>query len=128
MVRSTKSDSIETFAEMFHKMKESGDLSVGWANIGIAEQISLAMKQGDVTKAELARRLGKSRAYISQILQGRGANFTIETLARISHVLDCQLEVRILRKRESPISNAPYVPDDVYALADATDSMGALAA
>lgn len=52
-----------------------------------AEQISLAMKQQGVNKAELARKLGKSRAWVTQMLDG-SANMTLRTLADVLFVLN----------------------------------------
>jgi len=97
MAHSKKSKVNETFSQMFNEMKESGDLYVEWAKINIAEQISLAMKREDVNKAELARRLGKSRAYMTQILQG-DVNFTVSSLVRIATTLECDVEVKFVPK------------------------------
>ncbi len=52
----------------------------------ISEQIHLVMTREGVKPAELARRLGKSRAYITKILQGN-ANFTIDSLVQIARAL-----------------------------------------
>lgn len=52
----------------------------------ISEQIHKAMEREGVKPAELARRLGKSRAYVTKILQGN-ANFTIDTLVQIARAL-----------------------------------------
>lgn len=97
MNRSSKPEPQETFEQMFHDMEESGDLYVEWAKNNIAEQIFTAMRREDVKKAELARRLGKSRAYITQILQGN-VNFTVESLVRIAIALDSRFEVKISPK------------------------------
>ena len=83
-----------TFQKMAQKLENSGHLYVEFAKTEIAEDIYLAMKREDVSKAELARRLGKSRPYVTQILQG-SVNFTIESLVRIATVLDCQLDMRL---------------------------------
>ncbi len=52
----------------------------------ISEQIHQAMAREEVKPAELARRLGKSRAYVTKILQGN-ANFTIDSLVQIARAL-----------------------------------------
>jgi transcriptional regulator with XRE-family HTH domain len=52
----------------------------------ISEQIHLIMAREEVKPAELARRLGKSRAYVTKILQGN-ANFTIDSLVQIARAL-----------------------------------------
>jgi transcriptional regulator with XRE-family HTH domain len=52
----------------------------------ISEQIHQAMQSEGVKPSELARRLGKSRAYVTKILQGN-ANFTIDSLVQIARAL-----------------------------------------
>ncbi|MEK7406125.1 MAG: helix-turn-helix transcriptional regulator, partial [Acidobacteriota bacterium] len=51
-----------------------------------AELVARLMEEKVVNKAELARRLGKSRAWVTQLLSGK-ANMTIRTLAEVVHVL-----------------------------------------
>lgn len=88
------------FEQMIHEVKQSGDFYVERAKIAIAEQIAKAMKQAGVSKAELARRLGKSRAYVTQILQG-DVNFTVESLVKIAESLGYKLELKLNRNLEA---------------------------
>ena len=57
----------------------------------VTEDILVAMEDQGVSKAELAQRLGKSKARISQLLGG-SSNMTIGTLADIAFVLGLTLE------------------------------------
>jgi transcriptional regulator with XRE-family HTH domain len=50
-------------------------------------------------KAELARRLKTSRAYITKLLQG-SANFTLESLVKVARALDCSVSVTMRPKTE----------------------------
>jgi predicted transcriptional regulator len=61
--------------------------------IDVLEHICERMEELGVTRAELARRLGTSPAYVTQVL--RGTNITLRTLARIVHHLDGHVVVRI---------------------------------
>src|SRR5262245_32354630 len=97
MTHSDKAKEAVTFEQMFHEVEKSGELYIEWAKSDIAEQIIKAMKQAGVSKAELARRLGKSRALVTLILQG-STNFTIESLVKIAESLGCQLEIKLNRK------------------------------
>jgi transcriptional regulator with XRE-family HTH domain len=99
MTRSNKNETKQSFADMFHELEQAGELYVEWAKIDVAEQISLAMRRRDVNKARLAGLLGKSRAYVTQILQG-DANFTIESLVKIARALECELELKLAPKQE----------------------------
>lgn len=55
------------------------------------------MNQQGVSNAELARRLGKSRAYVTKLLRGT-TNFTLESLVRIGRALSCEVEFELLPK------------------------------
>jgi plasmid maintenance system antidote protein VapI len=76
------------------------ELAIERAKISVAETIFCAMRQREVSKAELARRMGKSRAHVTQILRG-DANFTLDSLVRISTALDSRLEMHLLPNRLS---------------------------
>jgi len=94
MTHSNKVEESFTFEKMFEEIEKSGELYIEWAKSDIAEQIVKAMKQAGISKAELARRLGKSRALVTLMLQG-STNFTIETLVKIAETLNCQLEIKL---------------------------------
>ncbi|WP_133254311.1 helix-turn-helix domain-containing protein [Phenylobacterium deserti] len=51
-------------------------------------EISLMLKRKDVSRSELARRLGVSAAYVSQLLGDAGGNLTCRTIARIYSAMD----------------------------------------
>ena len=54
--------------------------------------IAQAMAERGVSKADLAKRLGKSRAWVTQLLSGEN-NVTIRTLAQVLHVLGQELRL-----------------------------------
>lgn len=83
----------ERFADLFRELEQSDVYHIEGAKVEIAEQIYLAMKRQGVSNAELARRLGKSRAYVTKVLQG-STNFTLKSLVKIARVLDCQLDLQ----------------------------------
>lgn len=60
----------------------------------ITERIVSLMEMGKVSKAELARRLGCTPAYITKLLSG-STNFTVNTLLRIGDALDADLRVSL---------------------------------
>ncbi len=67
------------------------DLARGAFLFRVTEDILVAMEDCGVTKAELAQRLGKSKARISQLLSG-DSNMTIGTLADIAFALGLTLD------------------------------------
>ena len=62
------------------------------AILAVTELICAIMDENGVSKTELAARLGKSKGYISQILDGT-ANMTIRTIADVFTVLGKTLTV-----------------------------------
>ena len=52
----------------------------------VTEKIVELMQKENVTKTELAKRLGKSKGFITQLLNGN-RNFTIRTIADIFYAL-----------------------------------------
>src|SRR5207248_1599985 len=65
----------------------------------VSDLIDSLMKKEGVKKAELAKRLGKSRAYVTKILQGN-ANFTLDTLVLIARALGYKFAPVFLPKAE----------------------------
>jgi len=70
----------------------------------IVEDILLAMKEDGLTQATLAKRLNKSRQYISKILN-ETANFTLDTIVEIALALDRTISIRIIKQGNNIYSN-----------------------
>jgi transcriptional regulator with XRE-family HTH domain len=71
-----------------------------------SEFIAQLMQHQKVTKAELARRLGKSRAYVTQMLSGK-ANLTIRTLAEVAYALGAQVKLEAVPLEAAQRHQAP---------------------
>ena len=56
----------------------------------VTELISVVMEARGVSRSELATRLGKSRAFVTQLLDGR-ANMTLRTISDTLGALGCSL-------------------------------------
>lgn len=57
-----------------------------------SEVIARLMAEQNVSKADLARRLNKSRAWVTQLLSGK-ANMTVRTLAEVVYALDAEVKL-----------------------------------
>jgi hypothetical protein len=57
-----------------------------------AELIATLMHRGDVSKTELAKRIGKSKAFVTQVLSG-SRNMTLHTFADLAFALGHKIEV-----------------------------------
>jgi transcriptional regulator with XRE-family HTH domain len=58
-----------------------------------SEVIARLMAEQKVSKADLARRLKKSRAWVTQLLSGK-ANMTVRTLAEVTYTLDAEVKLQ----------------------------------
>jgi transcriptional regulator with XRE-family HTH domain len=89
-------------AELYRKMFEEAEASVEYWMAGpeleFCEDLCRLMKEKKVSRAELARRIGTSRAYITKLLAG-GANFTLTTMVKLAMALGGKVHVHIADKR-----------------------------
>lgn len=64
------------------------------------ELISRAMVQQNVSKSELAKRIGKSKAYVTQVLGGQ-TNMTLRTLSDLADALGYDIELGAINLQTS---------------------------
>lgn len=71
-----------------------------WAYFDMVDKLSDMfaeyMEQHNVSKADLARKLGTSRAFVSKVLAGDAHNMTLKTLARFLFGMEARLEFKIV--------------------------------
>lgn len=137
MVHSKEINKKNIFASYVDKFEQSGDLAVEQAKLKLVEQIVKAMYRNGVTKAELARKLSKSRAYVTQCLQG-DVNFTIESLVRIALTLNSEVECRFVPKSAincwgvknsyQPVAQVNFDEENLEEIAPRKENKKALAA
>ena len=58
-----------------------------------SELIARLMHERGITKAELARQTGKSRAWVTQLLSGK-TNMTVRTLAEVAFTLEAEVKLQ----------------------------------
>ncbi len=80
------------------------DSRPGGVRVGVIEESTLARAQAtihnaiisaDITRAELARRMDRSRAFVTQMLRG-SHNLTVKTLARALFACGGELEFSLI--------------------------------
>ena len=64
--------------------------------------ILLRMKELGLNKSALARRMNVSRAYVTQVLQGKEVNFSFATAMRFASALELDFFPQLRRKRRAP--------------------------
>lgn len=64
------------------------------AEIDFTEELYRVMDEQQVSRAELARRIGTSQAYITKVLRG-DANFTVTTMTKLARALGMQVRISL---------------------------------
>lgn len=85
-------------AEVASQMTDEDDDFFRLADI-LSDQIHDYMELNTISKAELARRLGSSRAYVTKILTG-DLNVTLKTLTKILNRLGLKAEVKLVERSQ----------------------------
>ena len=86
--------SLAKYWEFLDRVKTSPDY---WHEGAITEftlDLERRMEEQDISRAELARRMGTSRAYITRLLGGN-ANFTLMTMVKLSMAVGGALHLHI---------------------------------
>lgn len=87
----------EWFEQALEKYAGTADFLAERVIYAITERIVEELEAEEMSRADLARLMGVSPAYISRLLNG-SPNLTIHTLARVAHALNLDLEVDMPRK------------------------------
>jgi transcriptional regulator with XRE-family HTH domain len=101
-----------SFKKLFAQIKQTSSYKKEKAKIDFTIELQALMKKNLITRADLARELNKSNAYVTQILRGE-RNFTIDTMVELAEALDSQLAIHFSPKGENTvdwfriIKNAP---------------------
>lgn len=89
-----------TYAELKSRSKESLEFWFESAKQDFMISIHSVMLKEKISKSFLSNKIGCSPAYISKILRG-DANFTIETMVKISRALDTKLCIHLSDSNET---------------------------
>jgi transcriptional regulator with XRE-family HTH domain len=87
----------DKFADLLRTYEQDWEFVLETSLLNIAEQIAREMEARRITKAELANRMGVSRAYITQLLRG-DTNISIGTLFKVTASLNLQPTIQLKRR------------------------------
>lgn len=87
----------QAFRSLLEKAKQRDAYWVGKSIQDFTEDLWRLMEDRGINKAELARRIGKTPAYVTKVFRGN-SNFTIESMVKLAHALDGQLCIHVGRK------------------------------
>lgn len=93
-VSETLKKNLERYRHFLQEARKSVDFWVDGPITEFAEDIWRLMEEQKVSRAELARRLGTSRAYITKLLGGN-ANFTLHTMTKVAMALGSTVHVHV---------------------------------
>lgn len=86
-----------SFRALFERAEESLSYHVEGAIIDFTEELCRVMDAKGVSRAELARRIETSPAYVTKILRGR-SNFTLASIVRVAHALGHEIHIHMAPK------------------------------
>ena len=72
-----------SFPDTFQDAMQQDQFWIDYAILEFTTRLSQAIKQKGITKAELARRMGTSQAYITKLFRG-DANLTIASMVKLA--------------------------------------------
>ena len=84
--------------------------------MNVTEDILVAMEDQNISKADLSRLLGTSKAFITQILGG-SRNMTLRTLSDIAFAIDAEVTVTFTPKKKNVGNDFKRESSNVVALA-----------
>ena len=93
----TLQENLDRYRQLFRRAQESVDYWVGLPIVEFTEDVCRLMEEQKVSRAELARRLGTSRAYVTKLLGGN-ANFTLHTMTKVAMALGAAVHVHVADK------------------------------
>jgi len=93
--------------EFQKELKNSIDYLLEEQKVEILEEIISIMEKKNISRAELARRLGTSRAYITKIFR-MNINFTLESLVKIAHSIGSKISINFHQPETKPIQFNVY--------------------
>lgn len=113
-----------TFSALFEAAEKRPEYWQQDAILDFAEEVYRLMEERGVSRAELARRLGTSQAYVTQVLRA-DSNFTVGTMTRIGMALDHRLRLHLAPKHSITIwRDSLYFPEDAALRSDYQVSEG----
>lgn len=86
---------IKSFAKLLEEAKQRDAYWVAEAIHSFTEQLHTLAEARQLSRADLARLLGVSPAYITKIFRGN-VNFTVETMVRLARRVGARLELNLV--------------------------------
>ena len=86
--------SSDRYSAAIRRAKDNLEYWVEGAILDFTEEIVSLMEERDVSRAELARRMEASPAYVTKVLAG-DTNFTMASMVKIARALDAEVRIQL---------------------------------
>lgn len=84
-----------SFRALFEDARSRLDYWISVSQLDFASEVSRLLRKRKMTRAELARAIETSPAYVSKALSG-DSNFTIATMVRVARALNAELRLQLV--------------------------------
>jgi transcriptional regulator with XRE-family HTH domain len=84
----------KNFKELMDQARSHPAFPLEMAILEFTEALYVTMEQQGISQAELARRLGTSRAYVTKALRGN-VNFTLATMSRLAAAAGAHVRITL---------------------------------
>jgi transcriptional regulator with XRE-family HTH domain len=108
------------FEDLYRDAEEHDDYWVAGLIHDFTEELVKRMEKARITRAELARRLGSSPAYVTKILRGNG-NFTLTTMVRLARAVGMEVRLDLVAPGQSRSREERYPQEPLAEWAVAQD-------
>ena len=85
---------LKSFAELYEVARQKDAYWVADAIYSFTEELNRLAEIEGVSRAEIARRLGTSAAYVTKVFRG-DVNFTVESMVRLARAIGARLHVHL---------------------------------
>jgi len=94
----------KSFKELFDQVKRRDTYWVASLILDFTEGLHKMMEVNEVSRSELARRLGVSPAYITKVLRGN-VNFTLDSMVRLVRAAGGEVSLQVAPKAQKKRNN-----------------------
>lgn len=98
----------KSFRRLFEEAERHDDYWVERASLEVTDAVARRMEELAISRAELARRLGTSPAYVTKVLRGN-ANFTLATVVKLARALESEVRVGLAPAASGGEEEGEYV-------------------
>jgi len=85
----------QSFERLFEQAAEQDEFWAATAIMELTEELAGWMERNQVSRSELAARIGVSAPYVTKILKGN-VNFTIGTMVKLARAVGANLELHLV--------------------------------